>query len=347
MITRQILLSISLLISTTLHATEPLQLYVWEDSLGAEVQRKWESDNAQPLLLHYFDNDDERNKLMLNSESLPFDVVVFDNVSANVYGQQGALVDISELPNRQHISPRWLNACGDHAVPYFWGVLGLAYRQSKLAVPPSSWRELIYPSSDVKGHISLIEDTIETLLPVMFVLGYPTHTGDTAPLREAHQILLELQPDVLTYEYPISYVRSHDDADSLFLSMAYSGDQYSLNQYLKEEDWQFVVPSEGTHIWVDCIAINSASLQQERAKKLLNDLMDPTIAAQNALEVMAATPNLSALALLPESYTQDSTLFPSQEIINKSVIDRRLTPNNINLRAKIINNVVKSHEAQY
>ena len=341
------LFSLAAMLPTALNAAEPLQLYVWEDTLGSGVQKKWESDNNQSLLLHYFDNDDERNKLMLNSDSLPFDVVVFDNVSANIYGKQGALVDLSELPNRQHISPRWLEACGDHAVPYFWGVLGLVYRESKLAVPPSSWRELIYPSSDVKGHISLIEDTIETLLPVMYVLGYPTHSDDTKSLREAHQVLLNLQPDILTYEYPISYVKSHDNADSLFLSMAYSGDQFSLNQSLEQEDWQFVIPSEGTHIWVDCIAINSASMQQENAKKLLNDLMNPAIAAQNALEVMAATPNLSALALLPESYTQDSTLFPSQEIISKSVIDRRLTPNNINLRAKIINNVVKSHEAQY
>ena len=87
--------------------------------------------------------------------------------------------------------------------------------------------------------------------------------------------------------------------------------------------------------------------EQEAARKLLNDLMVPKVAAQNALQVVAATQTRSALALLPNLHTKDSTLFPSQEIINKCVIDRRLTANNINLRTKIINNVVKSYEAQH
>lgn len=52
-------------------------------------------------------------------------------------------------------------------------------------------------------------------------------------------------------------------------------------------------------------------------------------------------------ALLLELYTLDSTLFTSQEIINKIAINRRLTVNNINLRTKMINNVVKSYEAKH
>ncbi|MGF1755619.1 spermidine/putrescine ABC transporter substrate-binding protein [Vibrio makurazakiensis] len=337
-----------LLISTAhLQAQDELKLYLWEDSLSPKIQAKIEKAYDTQLQLHYLDNDDERNKLMLNSRSLPFDIVVFDNVSANIYGEQGELVNLKDLPNRRHNEPRWDKVCGQYAVPYFWGTLGLVYRESKFSVPPSSWNQLLYPSDEIKGHIGLLEDSVETLIPALFSLGYSSHTSEPSELKEAFNILKSIQSNVLTYEYPISYVRSHPDSDDLHLAMAYSGDQYSLNQYLNEKDWKYVVPNEGTYIWVDCLAVSAHSKQTELAKKILNELMEPITAAANANEVMVATPNKSAMDLLPISYITDKTLFPSQEIIEKSVIDSDMSVNNINLRAKIINNIVTSHEAKY
>jgi spermidine/putrescine transport system substrate-binding protein len=83
------------------------------------------------------------------------------------------------------------------------------------------------------------------------------------------------------------------------------------------------------------------------AKAFLNYISDPEIAAKNAIDIKAATPNLSALKQVPDWYKNDASLFPSSERIKNSIIDSELSAENISLRTKIINHIVKNHEAQY
>ncbi|WP_117235928.1 polyamine ABC transporter substrate-binding protein [Vibrio maerlii] len=333
--------------SLSIASEDPLRLYLWEDSLSQQAQTLWKEKDHPALRLDYFDNDDERNRLMLNSEELPFDIIVLDNVSATFYGSNGSLVKVNDLANYTNSHQRWNQACGEYAIPYFWGVLGIVYREQHFDTTPSSWNTIINPDPDLSGHIGLINDSIETLLPALMTNGHAPYTTSMPALKQAYQTTSSVTDDILTFEYSISFVRSHRDASKLHLAMSYSGDQYSLNEYEEIKDWQFVVPEEGTTIWVDCLAINKYSPHIKQARTFLNFILDEQVAAINALQVMAATTNLAAMQHLPASYTEDKTLFPSQDVLDKSFIDRALDKKNISLRAKIINSIVSIHEAKH
>lgn len=325
----------------------PLNIYLWEDTLSPKVISDWQETHETPLQLSHFDNDDERSLLMMKSIQLPFDIVVLDNVSANIYGNLGSFERISDLPNRAHNDNKWNQACGDYAVPYFWGTVGIAYRKDRIENPPTTWKEFVEPSEELKGRIGMINDTVESFLPLFYSLGLSPTTESREEIRQAYPALKTFSQQVLTFEYILSYIRSQENSDKLQLALAYSGDQYSLNRSFGRDAWEFVLPEGEIYIWLDCLAISSHSSNKKAAKAFLNYLSDPTIAAMNATDIKAATPNLSALKLMPDWYKNDASLFPSPEQLKNSYIDSMLSAENISLRTKIINQIVKNHEAQY
>lgn len=325
---------------------QELNIYLWEDTLSPRVIDVWNQTHDTPLHLYHFDNDDERSLLMLNSVQLPFDVVILDNVSAHIFSRQNEFEDLSELSGRDNNFPRWNQACGTHAIPYFWGYVGIAYRKSKVAAPPTHWSQLVNISDELKGHVGLIYDSVETLLPALYSLAYSPITDSLPELKEAYQVMEAATPKVLTYEYALSYVRSHTQNDDLFMALAYSGDHYALNRFFNNDDWAFTLPQGKPYIWIDCLAINSNSQQKAEARAFLEFLMRPDIAAMNAQDMQSATPNRAAMALLPQQDVHDSSLYLSDAQLDQAIIDHELSPRNLSVRAKIINNVIDLHEAK-
>ncbi len=84
-----------------------LNIYLWEDTMSLNVISNWEKQSGDRLHLFRFDNDDERSLLMLKSVQLPFDIIVLDNVSAHIFSRQNTFEDLSDLPNRKYIDPKW------------------------------------------------------------------------------------------------------------------------------------------------------------------------------------------------------------------------------------------------
>lgn len=73
--------------------------------------------------------------------------------------------------------------------------------------------------------------------------------------------------------------------------------------------------------------------------------MIPEIAAINAIDIRAATPNQNALKLMPASYLNDRNLNPEDHFFDEVAFDEELSVINIRQRARIIDSIVKRHEA--
>ena len=343
---RALLSSLIYLISSSAFASS-LSVYMWEDTLSSAVRNDWEIESGTQLHLSHFDNDDERSLLMMKSFQLPFDVVVLDNVSAQIYGRIGAFEDLSHLKTRENNAQQWNQACGNYAVPYFWGSVGIAYRKDKIEAPPKTWQAFVTPPVELVDKIGMINDSTETFLPVLYSLNMSPTTSNPVELQAAYPKLLSFNGSVHTYEYILSHIRSQSNGDPIEIALAYSGDQHSLNRYLGEDLWGYTIPEGEMFIWVDCLAVNSHSENKNSAMAFLEYLMTPSIAARNAIDVKAATPNIKATKLLPDWYLNDATLFPPESRLKHALIDSELSAENISLRAKIINRLLSQHEAKH
>ena len=334
-----------ILLQSAALSAETLTLLFWENALAPEVITRWQQQTGVNIQQIYFDSDEQRDKLLSQKQFANIDIVVLDSTKITRFSNKGTLAHLEqdEIANNRFINARWQQACGDNAVAYTWGTLGLIYRSDKLNFIPDSWLNIVQPNAEVNGHIGIIYDKMDTLLPPLAANGFAIDSNESDSLMLAYQVLTKMP--ILTFEYPLTFVQSDPRADDLHIAMAYSGDEYSLNKVMKMPGvWQYVLPKEGSLIWLDCLAVLSNSNNKTRAKQFINFLNQPEIAKINALDIGMATPNDAAFALLPEHFTADKSLFPAQTTLAKSKLNIDISVASELTRSRIINSLKKQHE---
>ncbi|MDP1929887.1 MAG: spermidine/putrescine ABC transporter substrate-binding protein [Gammaproteobacteria bacterium] len=329
---------------------QTLRILNWEAFLSEDTISQWEARTGASIEQIYFDNDENRNSLLTSYDQTTIDLVVIDQVSAPVFGRRGVLLPVSAYsgtPNLSHIDPQWKAQCGEYGTPYLWGTMGLAYRKDILTLPPSSWSALLNPAPELTGHIGLLEDYVDTLAPSLLKRGASVNTADESLLAEVFEELRSLLPAVLTFEYPITFVGSYPNADDLHLALAYSGDQYELNDMSGGDVWGYTIPEEGTVLWIDCLAVLANSPNKALAFDFINFINQPDVAAANSEAVFVATPNASALPLQSTAFRSNTLIYPDEATLAKSQhYDFAMANENVRLRNRITSSLVNIHESQ-
>lgn len=327
---------------------DTLRLLNWDDYLSEHVLTQWQASghDIESVLI---DNDETRDAVLLNSADNLIDLAVIDETVSKQFGNEGRLVEVSEanVPSLAHVEPFWRERCGNYAVPYLWGTLGIAYRADKVTPAPTSWHDLLQPDDALKGHIGMMDDHVDMLAPALFANGHSLNSENEAELKQAFATLRQQAPHILTYEYPITYLGNSPNAGQLHMAMVYGGDQYSMNLKTGPKiQWKYVVPEEGTILWVDCIAVTTSSDNQVLALEFLDFINRPAIAAQSAEDLYFATPNAAAKPLLSDAFRQNSEVFPADDIIRRSQLYRELSRDNVQLRLRITNAVINIYESR-
>lgn len=326
---------------------ETLTILNWEEYLSQDVIEAWQAKSGHTIKQIYYDNDEDRDSVLIDYTGNTIDLVVADEMAARFFGEQGKLLAIKEYQaaNTQSIDAQWQQLCGEHSIPYLWGTLGLAYRKDKVA-PPTSWGEILFPSTEIRYHYGLIEDYTDLLAPALFFKNKSINTEDQDELKEAFELLKDAARYALTFEYGISFITSSEKREELYMTLAYSGDQYALNAKAGKEVWEYTTLKEGTVTWVDCMAVLQNSPRKQIAFDFLNYLYDVNVAARNSEEVYVATPLSQAKALQSEEFINDTTVYPPEAVMAKLQRHEKLSDENTLLRNRITASLVKLNESK-
>jgi spermidine/putrescine transport system substrate-binding protein len=336
-----------LLLFTLGAEAQEITLFTWEDYIAPEVVAEFERQTGIQVRQVYYDSDKSRDEILASSRGREFDVVVIDSIGTLLFGKTNRLLALSltEVPNLVNIAPEFADSCGNFGVPYFWGTLGLLYDKTRYPQPPDSWQALLDPAPAHQGHVAMIEDPIDILVPPLLMLGYNINSENEQELREAYGLLKKQIPHVLNYRYALTNLSS-GQGKNLHLALGYSGDQYSLNEEIGGEDWQFVIPREGTSIWVDCLTVPAWSDRSAQAKRFLDFVTDGKQAARNMREISVSSPNEAVLAHLDAETKKDPELFPSPEQLAKGQHYRIISDASMRQRNRILGSLIKQREAQ-
>lgn len=335
--------------STGVRAAQTLTLLNWEEYLSEAVIQRWQDETGVGIQQIYFDSGDKRDEILAKPDH-QIDIALTELISSDRFGQRGLLDPISDtpLPNLSNVSQRWRNSCGRYSMPYLWGTLGIAYRADRLAEAPQSWAELLQPTEREKPHIIMMEDHEDILAAPLLFQRRSINTSNNDELKAAFELLRAQASAVLTYEYAITSLGRRRYLDQADMALAYSGDQQVLNQTegIEGEPWRYVVPQEGTLLWVDCLSIPASTPNKDLAYRFLNFISDPEIAALNATELGVATPNAAARALLPDAIRQDVTIYPPEDVLERSQTFETRPPQATQTRRRIISALINAHDAR-
>ena len=86
---------------------------------------------------------------------------------------------------------------------------------------------------------------------------------------------------------------------------------------IREEnpDLEYVIPKEGSNVWVDCMVIPKDAKNKENAEKFINFLCRPDIAQKNCEAIWYSSPNTGAIELMGEDYASNPVMNPSDETV--------------------------------
>lgn len=290
-------------------SSETLYVFNWGDYIDPEVLRMFqEEQNVRIVYQEYATNEDLYVKMKNTKE--PIDVIFPSDYMLERMIREHLVrpLDRSKLSNFDKIDPHLLHAQFDpenaYSVPYFWGTVGIVYNRREIPEGIRRWADLW--DEKYARDIVLYNSQRDVLMMALKKLGYSMNTRSVEELEEAKRELIRQKP--LIYAYlgdEIKDVLASGDAD---IGLVYSGDAGTIMRL--NDDFEYVLPEEGTNLWIDACAIAHTSRHPELAHRFIDFLMRPDIAAMNAQYLCYATPIDEAKAFISEDLLESDALYP-------------------------------------
>ena len=253
-------------------AQQELTILNWSEYLDPELIKKFERQYQVKVREVYFETDLSRDDMLLATNGGGYDLILCNDTSLQSYVKRGWLepIDTKQIPNLKHIDPKWRGAAANakkYAVPYFWGTLGIAYRQDKLP-EITSWKQFFDPPEAARGKIVVIKYTRDTIGMALLALGYSINSENPEELKQAETLLLQQKPHVKSYSYVALNEKSALVNGKVLMAMMYSGDALMVQEH--HPQIKYVVPIEGSNLWVDYLSVAKLSKNKALAWKFIN-----------------------------------------------------------------------------
>ncbi|MBM6550317.1 extracellular solute-binding protein [Marinomonas ostreistagni] len=333
-----------LLVASNAAAAEPrptLTFLTWEDYISDEVIDQWYAKTGIPVKQVLFDDEAQRNLILTGSTVRQIDLAIVDRSSMDVLSRTGQLYPVRKSKGREAFFP---DACGTYGQQYAWGSYGITYREDKLATPPTSWKALLNPTDEMAGHIGMLGQADELLAAALFALELSPVSNENNDLKSAFELLKQQSASVYSYEYIYTYISDNPKQDDIWVAPAYSGDQLGLNELQNTDAWRFVVPEDGSMVWIDCLAIPSKSTLKEQAQQFIDFLSEAKISALNSEELGVATPFKDAWQLQSEDVKQDGSVYLTAEQLDETRLFSGFKGTEILQRTRIKDALLRYHD---
>ncbi len=176
---------------------------------------------------------------------------------------------------------------------------------------PDSWAVLW--DEQYKGNILMQDSVRDTFGITLKYLGYSLNSTNEAELNQAKELLISQRP--LVQAYVVDQVRDKMIGGEASIGVIYSGEVLFCQE--SNEDLAYVIPKEGSNVWLDCWVIPKNAQNKENAEAFINFLCRPDIAVKNFEYITYATPNKAAKELLDTEYQENPAVFPDESILSK------------------------------
>ena len=185
---------------------------------------------------------------------------------------------------------------------------------------PTKWADLW--DEKFKGEILMQDSVRDAFMVALKSLGYSMNTTNESELQEAKDLLISQKP--LIQAYVVDQVRDKMIGGEAAIGVIYSGEML----YIQEEvadlgldyDLEYVLPEEGTNVWIDSWVIPKNAKNKENAEKWIDFLCRPDIAKMNFEYITYATPNKGAFDLLDEEMQNNKAVFPDIDSLDNSEV---------------------------
>lgn len=240
-------------------------------------------------------------------------------------------VNYRAMENFANIDPEFLKLSENfdpgnkYSLPYFWGTVGILYNTKLVKSPVDSWDVLF--NGDYKGQIIMQDSMRDSFMVALKYLGYSMNTKDEDKIREAADLLKKQKSDVESYL--VDEARDEVVAENAVMAVVYSGEAYLGHSY--NPDLAYVVPKEGSDLWVDSWVVTKNCKNMEAAEKFLDFLCREDVGMANFEYIYYSTPNKAVVSAMDPELSSDPAIVPDYESLSNCEVYEALDEHTTNL----------------
>lgn len=232
-----------------------------------------------------------------------YDVLFVSSPFAEALNELGLIAEIdhSLVGNLANLYPEARSLEYDSgnifSVPYAWGTTGLCYRPDLVSGTPDSWDDLLNPADDLKGKVTML-GTDRWLLAAGFLnAGYSINETDQGKLDQVRDSLITAKQNLLSYDDTTFYAKLVSGEASL----VHAWDGWCNFGIYENPDIKYIIPKEGTDLWVDTMVISAASENKDAAHAFINFVLTAEVGNWVVENVFYKVPNKVTMDALDPS----------------------------------------------
>ena len=307
--------------------SDELYVYNWGEYIDESVIDEFEAETGIHVTYDLFETNEEMYPV-IEAGGIAYDAVCPSDFMIQKMREHDLLAEINfdNVPNIDQIDPLYMELSksfdpeNKYAVPYTWGTIGILYnkeRLQELGVPaPTKWADLW--DERLSGEI-LMQDSIRSaFMTGLKKNGYSLNSTNPDEINKAKQDLIDQKP--LVQAYVVDQVRDKMIGGEAAVGIIYSGEMLYIQGEDGTDNLEYVIPEEGTDLFIDCWVIPKNAKNKENAEKWINFLCRPDIAKKNFEYITYSTPNKGAFELLDEDMQNNKAVFPDIDSIKNAEV---------------------------
>ena len=300
------------------YAGTEIVVFNWFDYIDPNVIDMFTAETGIVVKYANFTNNEEMYTKLVANPGV-YDVIVpSDYIIERLVKENGLeKLDLTAMPNVANLS-EWVkhpsyDPSGEYSVPYMWGTVGILYNTTMVDEEITHWAQMF--DTKYAGNVIMMDSYRDSLGITMKMMGYSLNERNPEALEAARDKLIEQKQNGIVKAYQLDETKDKMIAGEAALALVYSGDAlYSMEE---NEDLAYVVPMEGSNIWLDAMCIPKGSKNVEAAQVFIDFMCRTDIARMNMDYIWYSTPIQTVIDEMSEEEKNNSTLNPSQEVIDR------------------------------
>lgn len=267
-----------------------------EDGMLDVIADFTEKTGIEVTYLTFSNNEEMYTKI--KSGAANYDVIIPSEYMVSKMISEDMLepLNFNNIPNYQYIDKELVSKFdydpdNKYSVPYTWGRVALLYNTNVVDEKIHSWNSLW--DEKYENKILMFDNSRDAFGIAQKLLGYSFNSLNESEWREAAELLKKQKPVVRSYvmDQIFTMMLSGEAA----IAPYYVGDALTIMGQSEEECIEFVIPDEGTNLFVDAMCIPKGTKNKEGAEAFINYMCSYEPAKANAEYICYSSPQTEVM----------------------------------------------------
>lgn len=289
-----------------------LNLYAWSEYIPQAVIDGFTEETGIKVNYETFSSGEEMLAKLASSRAR-YDLVQPSDYIVEAMIKNGQLLplDRSKLSNYGNLMPEFLGLPHDpedkYSVPFMVGNVGIVVNTEKVKEPVLGYKDLFAPK--YAGRIVALDDGRELATAALYVLGKGLNDFTDENIAAIRPVLAEWFKRVKLFDSDSPKTALlNGDVD---LGLVWGGEAAILWQ--QDKKFKYVLPAEGSHIFIDTLAIPRRAKNVENAHLFIDYILRPEVSKLISDDFPYTNPNREARKLLSEEQLTNPASYPKTD----------------------------------